>query len=152
MDYIVGFCVGVLGTLLLVRLVGDHNAEARHQTTISDWQNRIDRWVRCKLLPARPDSMVSLPGRLTETFIQKMYEELDEYTDAIRSGNPGQIRLEWADLFVTTVAAVHVHNNQAQYPRDYVWLYDGLSQKLPVLESGDWYYNAELRVFKRRKT
>jgi NTP pyrophosphatase (non-canonical NTP hydrolase) len=100
---------------------------------LKDWQARVEEWVTNKLLPIAPQEFLS------HVFCRKCQEELQEVILANEDGNLGE---EIADTIITLLALAVVSDIDVDAE---------LAKKLPILESGDWYYNTELGVFKRRK-
>lgn len=109
--------------------------------TVSQWHKRVAQWVVRSLLPVAP------PGqRVVDIFLRKADEELAEFK--------AELQREQLDADAVAEEAVDVCNTilaaaGAVIVGEHLEL--AIEKKMRVLEAGDWYYNADLRVFKRRK-
>jgi hypothetical protein len=116
--------------------------------TIAQFHTRVSRWIIKSLLPIAPEGQ-----RVVDIFLRKADEELAEFKAEMvgtRSVlrpifNKSAIAEEAIDVCVTVLAAAG-----AVVTGDELTM--AAERKMAVLEAGDWYYNAELGVFKRRKT
>jgi hypothetical protein len=111
--------------------------------TIAQWHIRVSRWVVKSLLPVAPPS-----HRVVDIFLHKADEELAEFKLEMSrprdSFNKRAIAEEAIDVCNTILAAAGsvVTGDELAVAAE---------KKMQVLEAADWYYNAELQVFKRRK-
>ena len=109
--------------------------------TIAQWHARISKWVVKSLLPVAPQDQ-----KVSDIFLRKADEELAEFKAEMHRNvlNPNAVAEEAIDVCNTILAAAG-----SVVTSDELAL--AAEKKMQVLEAGDWYYNTELKVFKRRK-